>query len=205
MGNGCKRVQGLGGLPFGGRLHHLIPGLSIRSDHYMLANEENPDMSSTSDLPSISLYFREGGSDKEYHAHIDAKDGGFLVNFAYGKRGAALTIGTKTSSPTSREAAVKIYEKLVAEKMAKGYTPSTDGKAFAMTEKAGDVSGLLPQLLNAIEEAEVERYLSDDAWVMEEKHDGRRLMVRVASGGVEAANRKGLVVVCRGRSKTRSR
>jgi len=134
-------------------------------------------MSATLELPSAALYFREVGSDKEYHAVVEAKDEGYVVNFAYGKRGAALTVGTKTSSPTSLEAATKIYEKLIGEKKAKGYTPSTDGKAFAMTEKAGAVSGLLPQLLNPIEEAEVSRYLDGDDWVMEEKHDGRRLMV----------------------------
>ena len=151
-------------------------------------------MTAIVELPAASLYFREGGSDKEYHARIETKEEGYVVNFAYGKRGAALTIGTKTSSPTTLESATKIYEKLITEKKAKGYTPSTDGKAFAMTEKAGDVSGLLPQLLNPIEEAEACRYLSDDDWVMEEKHDGRRLMVRVTAGAVEGANRKGLLV-----------
>ncbi len=145
-------------------------------------------------LPSAALYLREAGSDKEYHARIEAKDGGFVVNFAFGRRGAALTVGTKTTSPVSLEAATKIYDKLIGEKKAKGYTPSSDGKAFAMTEKAGEVSGLLPQLLNPIEEAEAQRYLGDDAWVMEEKHDGRRLMVRVTAGRVEGANRKGLMV-----------
>src|SRR5947209_861156 len=105
-------------------------------------------MTLTQTLPSAALFYREGGSDKEYHACIEAKDDGYVVNFAFGRRGAALTAGTKTSSPTTLEAATKIYEKLIAEKKAKGYTPSTDGKAFAMTDRAGDVSGLLPQLLN---------------------------------------------------------
>ncbi len=155
---------------------------------------DTPNTTNNLQLPSAALYFREGGSDKEYHARIEAKDGGYVVNFAYGKRGAALTIGTKTSSPVTREAAVKIYDKLIAEKKAKGYTPSNDGKAFAMTDKEGAVSGLLPQLLNPIEEGDVARYLADDAWVMEEKHDGRRLMVRVTGGTVEGANRKGLLV-----------
>lgn len=151
-------------------------------------------MTETLSLPCADLYFRESGSDKEYHAKVEEKDGGYVVNFAYGRRGAALSIGTKTSSPTTLEAATKIFDKLVAEKKAKGYTPSTDGKAFAMTEKAGEVSGLLPQLLNPIEESDVARYLDDDSWVMEEKHDGRRLMVRVTGGTVEGANRKGLLV-----------
>src|SRR5690349_4203735 len=128
-------------------------------------------MTTTLPLPSAALYFREGGSDKEYHARIEAKDDGYVVNFAFGKRGAALSTGTKTSSPTTLEAATRIFDKLVAEKKAKGYTPSTDGKTFAMTDRAGDVSGLLPQLLNPIEEGEVGRYLADDGWVMEEKHD----------------------------------
>src|SRR6185436_16028494 len=109
-------------------------------------------MTTSLELPCAALYFRDSGSDKEYHARIEAKDDGFLVNFAFGRRGAALTTGTKTSSPTTLEAATKIFDKLVAEKKAKGYTPSTDGKAFAMTDKSGDVSGLLPQLLNPIEE-----------------------------------------------------
>ena len=155
---------------------------------------DTPPIADNLALPSSALYFREAGSDKEYHARIEAKDGGYVVNFAYGKRGAALTVGTKTSSPTTLEAATKIYEKLIAEKKAKGYTPSDDGKAFAMTDKAGNVSGLLPQLLNPIDESDVSRYLNDDAWVMEEKHDGRRLMARVTSGVVEGANRKGLLV-----------
>jgi bifunctional non-homologous end joining protein LigD len=151
-------------------------------------------MPTTLDLPCAALYFREGGSDKEYHARIEEKDGGFVVNFAFGKRGAALSTGTKTSAPTTLEAATKIFDKLVAEKKAKGYSPSTDGKAFAMTDRAGAVSGLLPQLLNPIEETDVSRYLTDDGWVLEEKHDGRRLMVRVTAGAVEGANRKGLLV-----------
>jgi bifunctional non-homologous end joining protein LigD len=155
---------------------------------------EDPNMTENLELPSAALYFREGSSDKEYHARIAVKDGGFVVNFAYGRRGAALSTGTKTSSPTTLEAATKIYEKLIAEKKAKGYTPSSDGKAFAMTDRAGDVSGLLPQLLNPIEESDVARYLHDDDWVMEEKLDGRRLMVRVTAGTVEGANRKGLLV-----------
>ena len=160
----------------------------------MAATNSADSLKETGQLPFAALYYREGSSDKEYHIYIEAKDNGFVVNFAFGKRGAALSIGTKTNSPTTLEAATKIYEKLVSEKKAKGYTPSTDGKAFAMTEKAGEVSGLLPQMLNSIDETEVQRYLEDDTWVMEEKYDGRRLMVRVTSGTVEGANRKGLLV-----------
>ena len=40
---------------------------------------------STSETKSVSLYFRNGGSDKEYHAYLaEAPTGdGYVVNFAY--------------------------------------------------------------------------------------------------------------------------
>ena len=152
-------------------------------------------------LPSSHLYYREGGSDKVYQAWIEAREGGgagFAVNFAYGRRGSALSTGTKTASPVDYDAAVRIYEKIVAEKMAKGYTPEASGRAFAMTERAGRVSGRLPQLLNPVDETEADAYLDGTDWLMEEKFDGRRLMVEVrasaAGGEVEGSNRKGLVV-----------
>jgi hypothetical protein len=36
-------------------------------------------MSTTLDLPCAALYFRDSGSDKEYHARIEEKDGGYVV------------------------------------------------------------------------------------------------------------------------------
>ncbi len=45
-----------------------------------------------------------------------------MVNFAYGRRGATLSTGTKTSTPVDYQTAKHTYDKLVREKMAKGYT-----------------------------------------------------------------------------------
>jgi bifunctional non-homologous end joining protein LigD len=39
---------------------------------------------------SIALYYREGSSDKVYQAALVEVSGGFLVNFAYGRRGSTL-------------------------------------------------------------------------------------------------------------------
>ena len=50
-------------------------------------------------METITLYFRQGSSDKIYQAAIEPKDGGFTVNFAYGRRGSTLSTGTKTQSP----------------------------------------------------------------------------------------------------------
>jgi len=46
----------------------------------------------------------------------------FIVNFAFGRRGSTLGTGTKTASPVDHDTAKGIYDKLVNEKRAKGYT-----------------------------------------------------------------------------------
>jgi bifunctional non-homologous end joining protein LigD len=84
------------------------------------------------DLPdSISLFFREGTSDKVYEAQIVPQGDGFVVSFAYGRRGAKLTKGTKTPTPVSRAKAEEIYSKLVTEKTDKGYSTDAPGEAPA--------------------------------------------------------------------------
>jgi predicted DNA-binding WGR domain protein len=45
---------------------------------------------------AISLYFREGSSDKVYHAQIAPESNDlYSVNFQYGRRGSTLQTGTK--------------------------------------------------------------------------------------------------------------
>ena len=63
-------------------------------------------------LPSSRLFYRDGGSDKVYHACINAVGDGFTVTFAFGRRGSALTAGTKTTAPVAGEKAQQIYEYL---------------------------------------------------------------------------------------------
>jgi len=131
---------------------------------------------------SVTLYFREGSSDKVYQAAIEEKDGGFVVNFAFGRRGSTFQTGTKTPKPVPFEKAKKIYDKLVAEKTAKGYTPGEDGVPYAGTPKAEVSTGIIPQLLNPIEESEVQTYIDDARWLAQEKYDGKHLL----SAGREA-------------------
>src|ERR1043166_2176785 len=105
----------------------------------------------------INLYYREGSSDKVYQAAIESKGELFIVTFAFGRRGSTLNTGTKTSSPVDYETAKNTYDKLVREKMAKGYTPGENGTLYQHTDKANRVTGILPQLLNAIVHMEVRR------------------------------------------------
>lgn len=146
------------------------------------------------DAKSVSLYFKNGSSDKEYHATLKPKDDGFVVNFAYGRRGTSLTTGTKTQAPVAYDKALATFEKLVREKTSKGYTEDIAGTPYEHTDKARQVSGLLPQLLNVAADAEVAALVASDAWVMQEKFDGRRLMLRKTGESVEGINKLGLVV-----------
>jgi bifunctional non-homologous end joining protein LigD len=140
----------------------------------------------------VSLYYRDGSSDKVYQAAIEPAGNQFVVNFAYGRRGATLTTGTKTSSPVDYDAAKNIFTKLVREKKAKGYTEGADGIPYQHTDK--QASGILPQLLNPIEESEVEVLLRDDDYCAQEKFDGRHLLIRKQDENLEGINKKGLLV-----------
>jgi len=140
----------------------------------------------------VALYYREGSSDKVYQAAIEPAGNQFVVNFAYGRRGATLTTGTKTSSPVDYAAAKKIFMKLVSEKKAKGYTEGASGTPYQHADK--QASGVLPQLLNPVEEAEVELLLRDDNYCAQEKFDGRHLLVRKQDDDLEGINKKGFVV-----------
>ena len=145
-------------------------------------------------MENITLYFREGSSDKIYQAAIEPKGGGFNVNFAYGRRGSTLSTGTKTQSPVSHDEAKAIYEKLVKEKTAKGYTPGADGTPYRQTEKENQITGIHCQLLNPVEEHDAEKLIEDSAYWMQEKWDGRRLLLHKQDGKITGINRRGLAV-----------
>jgi bifunctional non-homologous end joining protein LigD len=142
----------------------------------------------------ITLYFREGSADKVYHAVIETKGELFVVNFAFGRRGSALSTGTKTSSPVAYETAKNTYDKLVREKTAKGYTPGENGTPYQHSDKTDRVTGILPQLLNPIDYVEVKRLLKDPAWSLQEKFDGKRTLLQKRGETVIAINRKGLAI-----------
>jgi bifunctional non-homologous end joining protein LigD len=140
----------------------------------------------------ITLYYREGTSDKIYQCSIEPQGDQFVVNFAYGRRGATLNAGTKTSSPVDYDEAKAIYDKLVQEKKAKGYTEGENGTPYTNSDK--QVSGLLPQLLNPIDEKTVEILLHDPNWCLQEKFDGRHLLIRKQGAVIHGINKKGLIV-----------
>ena len=142
-------------------------------------------------IESVSLYYRQGSSDKVYQASIDHAGSGFVVHFAYGRRGSPLTTGTKTPSPVALVTAKKTFDKLVAEKRAKGYTPDSAGTPYQ--DHAERVSTqVLPQLANAT--GATNHLLADPAWFLQEKFDGQRVLIRRTADTIMGINRTGCVI-----------
>ncbi len=153
----------------------------------------NPHTQTQSD--TLTLYYREGTSDKVYQAAIEpAGDGLYAVTFAYGRRGSTMNTGTKTNRPVNYDDARRIFDRLVRAKLAKGYTPGPDGTPYVGGHGDQQPSGCLPQLLNPIDATEVQCRLRDDHYCAQEKFDGRRLLLRKEGAAIDGINRKGLVV-----------
>jgi bifunctional non-homologous end joining protein LigD len=142
----------------------------------------------------ITLYYREGSSDKVYQAAIEPAGAGFVVNFAYGRRGSTLQTGTKTIKPVSFDQAKRVYDNLVREKTAKGYTAGENGTPYQRSEKQDRVTGVLPQLLNSIDESEIDGLIAADRFWAQEKFDGKRVLIRKDQNQITGINRKGLAI-----------
>ena len=153
-------------------------------------NSEN----ATAPAEQRTLYYRQGSSDKVYQCSIEPHGEGFVVSFAFGRRGSTLKTGTKTSAPVDYETARQVFQNLIREKLAKGYTSGENGTPYQHTDHEQRNTGILPQLLNAIEEDEVNRLLGDPEGCMQEKKDGQRLLIRKEGEGVTGINRRGLIV-----------
>lgn len=104
------------------------------------------------------LHFKEGNSDKIYEVDLCESGDKFLVNFRYGRRGAELKEGTKTTAPIELSEAEKIFQKLVDEKKKKGYHVASETKetaenkpktAFVKTENADERNKKILEYLSA--------------------------------------------------------
>lgn len=143
---------------------------------------------------TIALFFKNAGSDKEYHVHLKEAGGQWLVDIQYGKRGSALRSALKTKSPVDYKVAKAAYDKIVADQLKDGYTTSLGGQAYQDTPREKQFTGVLPQLLNPVDEEAFPHYIASDDWMLQEKFDGVRLILRKSSDGVHGINRDGLRV-----------
>ena len=141
-------------------------------------------------MESTTLYFKEGESDKIYQASLEPRDGGWVVNFAYGRRGSTLSTGTKTATALSEEDARRVYEKLLQGKIAKGYTAGEDATPYRTGNRQH--ADIRPQLLNPVETEDLESFLRRDDFAMQQKFDGRRFLLRKHGNEVTGFNRRGI-------------
>ncbi|MCU0515445.1 MAG: HEAT repeat domain-containing protein [Oscillatoria sp. Prado101] len=96
-------------------------------------------------IKRTSLYFKEGASDKVYEVDFcRLGENRYTVNFRYGRRGANLKEGTKTEQPVPLAQAERIFDKLVGEKVKKGYQempPARTGQASSEPAPNAPVAG----------------------------------------------------------------
>ena len=152
------------------------------------------------------LYYKEDNSDKVYEIDLcEVNHGKFVVNFRYGKRGTSLKDGTKTILPVNREEAEKIYTRLLAEKMKKGYRESLEAftgkeKQAGSSSKADGALGpdsrnsyLIEQITRIAAEIAAGKYKAD-------KHNQRRHRHMIINAGVlKLAEVERALVSCLGR------
>ncbi|HEY9703640.1 MAG TPA: WGR domain-containing protein, partial [Allocoleopsis sp.] len=86
-----------------------------------------------------SLWCKEGTSDKIYEADLCQVGDKYVVNFRYGRRGTNLKEGVKTETPVTLPDAEKIFNKLIAEKVKKGYQEVTDLSSSTPTIKTAEI------------------------------------------------------------------
>lgn len=146
---------------------------------------------------SITLYCTEGSADKQYSVNIQhAGNDLFHVICFNGRRGGSQKARPQTVDPVSLADAQTMYAGIVAKKKREGYTEDVSGTPYALTEKAGLISGWVPALLSPIEQVDIDTYMRDDAWGASEKHDGERrgleLAFELGQAETRGMNKKGL-------------
>ncbi len=142
-------------------------------------------------MESITLYFRQGPSDKVYQASVRSQDEGYMVHYAYGRRGSTLSTGTKTESPVNITQAKRIFDKLIQEKTAKGYLPGDDAGQTQAPTSPKKHTGIQCQLLNPLEESCLNDVLLNQDYWMQEKFDGKRLILKKNGDNITGINRLG--------------
>ncbi len=116
-------------------------------------------------VKQTSLWFQEGVSDKIYEVDLcEVGTGKFVVNFRYGRRGANLKDGTKTTLPVTESEALKIFNQLVGSKTKDGYQET--GTFTGITTQPIDF-----QAITTPNEAEAPpQYFGDSALTKHEKY-----------------------------------
>jgi bifunctional non-homologous end joining protein LigD len=144
------------------------------------------------------LYFRQGSSDKVYHLQLAKENDQWSVHAQWGRRGSSLQNDVKANG-VAYEEAKRVYDRILREKMGKGYQlsqASTNGDAAISVglPATKEHSGHTPELLTPIEEPDALRLGDDASWWFQQKFDGRRLAVQKADGKYSGINKLGQII-----------
>jgi bifunctional non-homologous end joining protein LigD len=142
-----------------------------------------------------------GSSDKVYHVNLDVTSTGLWSVIAqYGRRGGALAMDNKTKGGLlDYDAAKKLFERIIREKVAKGYvrlalSPSQVAAAPVMPPSEPDFVGHFqrPQeLLTEIDSVQAAKLVLSDAYYMQDKSDGHSRGVVKIGGTIFGLNKLG--------------
>lgn len=145
---------------------------------------------------SVSLFYTEGSSDKEYRVELREVGPDEWMTLAFnGRRGSTLKEQKKTPTPVDYATAKKLYDKVVLTKTKDGYTPDQSGAVYQSTDMAERFSGFVPQLLNSLRKpADLQALIHDPDVIAQEKHDGERRPIRHTSGKTDGLNKEGVIV-----------
>lgn len=149
----------------------------------------------TPSLPSISLYYKDEKSNKEYHLSVLGDDNkGYQVQYRFGRRGSKLQCKFKNQVPLHFEQAMVIFGNELQQKLKEGYTKEETGTPYSGTENQGKLASVKPMLMNEITEAGALELIENDDWLMQEKKNGVRQMIQKNKESIEGVNKKGFIV-----------
>jgi predicted DNA-binding WGR domain protein len=177
---------------------------------------------SISCLSQVALDYVGGGSDKVYVIQVQEHDvtaGKMYVAMGYyGRRGSGLSTAEKYKGP-SLASAQAAADRLEKEKRGKGYSTMTVAPGTRITglpssapvfggasvpgpasapgttaaPAAPAIVGIIPMRAQVLDEADLEKYLTDSNWVCQKKYDGERSPASLRRSGITATNLKGVV------------
>lgn len=159
----------------------------------------------------VRLENTKGSSNKAYvitlrTSQLDNGATSWEVDAAHGRIGKALRHEPKAST-VSHATALKVFDKLLREKLAKGYDlVESEFRDAALPPAAAPAPAervdVPVMLLNPISDAEGEALIADEAWCAELKHDGERRLIVIDNGEAYGVNRRGLKVALDARVRT---
>ena len=150
---------------------------------------------------TANLWFKDIRSDKTYSLSLSQCETGWTVMATFGRRGSTQQADTKVER-ADYDAAKKIYDRVLHEKLAKGYRyveqpsdrkPVQSTAPTVYTPESKEVVHDT-ELLTRISESELKNYLKNDRYLFQIKRDGRRLALKFDHGHVSGFNKLGQVV-----------